>query len=236
MTSKRHIFFDLDHTLWDFERNARECIGELLEEYQSLLSLPCDPDRFFASYSLINRELWDAYERREIDMEAVRRGRWHRAFAELDIPPGEWMETFGKDYVERCPHKPHLMDGAKQILETLSSDFVLGIISNGLSSNQFTKIENAGIAHFFQDVVTVDMAGHPKPDARMFHFAMERLGAHPHTAMYVGDTYESDVKGSWQAGMSSVYFNPHRQPNPLGVVEIQHLNDLPEAVMRAWRT
>lgn len=236
MNPRRHIFFDLDHTLWDFERNALECISELIDEYKHHFDNECDPDSFFNIYSKINRELWDAYERKEIEMEAVRKGRWERAFSAVNIGPGKWMQEFGNAYVERCPTKPHLMDGTHELLSALSVEFDLGIISNGLSSNQFTKLNNAGIDRFFKDVVTVDMVGHPKPDKRMFDFALQRCNAEARHSMYIGDTYESDVRGSLQAGLSAIYFNPHDQPNPLGVTEVKHLGEIPHVLDAAWRS
>ena len=236
MSTERHIFFDLDHTLWDFERNAQEAITELLGEYRHHIGEDVDPGHFYGIYSAINRELWGAYERREIEMEAVRKGRWERAFAEVRVSEGSWMKEFGQQYISLCPTKPHLMDGATELIQALHGQYGLGIITNGISSNQFTKLKRSGLLPYFSDVVTVDMAGVPKPEPGIFHFAMQRAGREAHACMYIGDTYLPDVVGPLEVGMSVIFFNPHQIPNPGSVVEARHLSEIPLLLESAWRS
>lgn len=235
MDARGHIFFDLDHTLWDFERNAHETITELLVEYRPQIGVYLDGDHFFEGYSRINRALWDAFERGEIPMSALRQGRWEQAFERMDVQAGEWLVDFALDYQQRCPGKPHLMAGTVEVLAALKADFRLGIISNGITANQERKLRSAGIREFFDDLITIDLAGFPKPDPRIFSFALERAGVPASRAMHIGDSYQSDVLGAHAAGFSVIFFNPEGDANPAAFPEAGHMNELLDLIPRAWR-
>jgi putative hydrolase of the HAD superfamily len=235
MAERSHIFFDLDHTLWDFERNAHETISELLIEYQSDIGTAVDPDVFFAGYSRINRALWDAFESGEIPMAELRRGRWEKAFGCMDIEVGHWLPAFAQHYQDRCPGKPHLMEGSMEVLHALQDHFQLGIITNGISANQDRKLESAGIRAFFSDVITLDLAGHSKPNREIFEFALARAGVPAEQAMHIGDSYLSDVLGAHGAGLSVVFFNPLGYANPGGFPEVGHMAELLAAIPQSWR-
>lgn len=235
MAGQRHIFFDLDHTLWDFERNAHETIAELLVEYRGQIGTEVDSDHFFEGYSQINRALWDAFERGEIPMATLRAGRWEKAFERLGIEAGDWLSAFALDYQQRCPGKPHLMPGTEALLATLRTEFQLGIISNGIIQNQERKLQSAGIRDYFRDMVTIDIAGFPKPDARIFHCALSRAGIAPAQAMHIGDSYQSDVLGAHGAGLSVIFFNPVGHDNPEAFPEAAHMDALLDLIPRSWR-
>lgn len=235
MSSRRHIFFDLDHTLWDFERNAHETIAELLVEFRPLIGADLDHHQFFAGYSRINRALWDAFERGEIPMATLRQGRWEQAFELLAVDPGPWIGDFARAYQDRCPGKPHLMDGSLELLQALRADHSLGIISNGIIANQTRKLRSAGILDYFDDLVTLDIAGHAKPDARIFQFALERAGVNAHQAMHIGDSYPGDVLGGHEAGLSVIFFNPDGDANPHDFPEVRHMAELLAMIPKAWR-
>jgi putative hydrolase of the HAD superfamily len=235
MKSRSHIFFDLDHTLWDFERNAHETISELLVEFSPLIGADLDNHQFFAGYSRINRALWDAFERGEIPMTDLRQGRWEQAFQRMEVDPGPWLGDFALEYQDRCPGKPHLMAGSLELLQALRADYRLGIISNGVIANQTRKLRSAGIEDYFEDLVTLDLAGHAKPDPRIFQFALARAGVDAHDAMHIGDSYPGDVLGAHQAGLSVIFFNPDGDANPEGFPEVPHMAALLDMIPKAWR-
>lgn len=235
MSLRRHIFFDLDHTLWDFERNAFETVSELLHEFRPTIGQSVEPEPFYKIYAEINRKLWEAYERQQITMDGIRNGRWEKAFGEIGIAEDHWMKDFGQHYLDRCPTKPHLMEGAKDVLTLLQEEYTLGIITNGLSENQHTKLNVSGIGPYFSHIVTVDMVGFPKPDPRMFHAALQRAGIQPSDALYIGDTYEADIVGAYKAGLSVIFFNPDDLDNPGGHPQVKHLKDIPSQLSLAWR-
>lgn len=226
MKDIRHIFFDLDHTLWDFDRNSQETLGELLQEFILHIGREIPVEEFYACYDKHNRELWRLYRHNRIDVHYLRSVRFRRAFDELGVVTGDWVGGFDKEYVERCPKKSYLMPSAIEVLTVLKSRYEIHIVTNGFSFTQDTKLTHAGLKPFIGQVITSESAGAKKPDPKIFAHALEVAGAIASESLFVGDSYEADVEGSLNAGMEVVFFNPDKHPNPLGVKEVQHLEEL----------
>lgn len=207
MKKYTYLFFDLDHTLWDFERNSEETLLHLFEQHK-LARFAADGPSFVRKYSEINRELWSQYNMGKINKATLRTARFERTFAAFDIDPAQVTADFGAQYLQICPTKPWLFPYAQEILHALSQQYTLGIITNGFAESQHVKLNAGNIAQYFKAVVISEEIGYHKPDARIFAHALEKLGATPEGSLMIGDSLETDMAGAIAAGIDQVYFNP----------------------------
>ncbi len=222
----KHIFFDLDKTLWDFESNSRSALEELYHHHQ-LASLGVhDFDLFFQTYSVINDQCWDLYRKNLINKEYLRHHRFFLTLKNFGIENRPLAKAIGKDYVTLSPTKTALVSGAKELLEHLKGRYWLHIITNGFEEVQRLKLKNTGINYYFQEVITSERAGRRKPDPAIFQFAMIKTGAVPENSLMIGDDLEIDIKGARSNGWKTIWYNPHRKFDPDGGIEIQHLTEL----------
>jgi len=208
----RHILFDLDHTLWDFDRCATETLTDLYHKYQLEQRGAASPKEFCRVFHQVNRRLWDLYNRGEYDSERLRRERFFLVFDELPLTYDETLPpVFAEEYLATCPTKGHVISEALATLDKLRDRYQLHIITNGFSDVQVIKLRHAGLTEYFQTVTTSDVAGHRKPHAGMFQYALENISATPSECIMVGDNLKTDVLGARNAGIDQVYFNPARQ-------------------------
>ncbi len=226
MNQIRYVFFDLDRTLWDFERCSHETLAELFAEYHPFIGLEHDFDYFLRIYRVKNAALWKAFEQRKIESEELRRLRWEHTFGEMQVATDRWTVRMGEEYIDRCPRKTYLMPHAKEVLNYLNADYEVHMITNGWKDTQFNKLAHSGIQDYFGEVITSDTAGARKPEREIFDYATRQVGARPEECLYVGDNYESDAVGGKKAGWEVVFYNPLRHPNPDQFHEIQRLNEL----------
>jgi putative hydrolase of the HAD superfamily len=222
----QHLFFDLDHTLWDFERNSSETMRELLASYAPRMSQPVDPDIFIPLYHQHNYRLWKRYQEDKIEFEVLRRLRWHITFRELKIDIEDWVDQFGDDYIDLGPRKPHVIPHAIEVLESLSLHFPMHIISNGSTPVQAVKMRSSGLDRFFGHMTCPDDVQVKKPHPRIFQHAMKAVGADPASSLYIGDNYDADVLGAQRANMPVIFFNPDGKDNPDRVPEMKCLREL----------
>ena len=223
-----HIIFDLDHTLWDFDANARDTLSSLVADFRRHIGTELDFEDFFKSYQRINQGLWRLYRNNRVDVAHLRRTRFVETFGHFGIGEKDWMEDFSMQYLSTCPTKGKLMDRAIETLEYLAgNNYRLQIITNGFSETQVIKLRSSGLEKYFELMVTTDMAGAKKPDPRIFHYTLERLKIEiPEQVVYIGDSYEADVLGGIGAGLPVIFFNPDGKENPLRVKEIKQLSEL----------
>jgi len=222
----RYVFFDLDRTLWDFERCSRETLEELFAEYHPFIGLQHSFDVFWDTYRTHNAALWRSYERSEIEAAELRRLRWELSFGSMGVATDRWTEQMGAAYIDLCPRKPYLVPSAREILDYLSGSYEVHMITNGWKDTQANKLHHAGIGDYFGKVITSDTAGAKKPDPAIFEYALRETGARREASLYIGDNYEADVLGGLRAGWEVIFFNPLRYANPEQAREIAHLNEL----------
>lgn len=223
----QHLFFDLDRTLWDFDRNASLMLDELFHAHE-LASLGIGSAKLFSeTYRRVNDEMWDLYRRGEIDETTLRTTRFERALRELGIDDVQLGSRLGAHYLRDSPRMPHLLPGAHSVLTTLSKTFELHIITNGFEEVQHIKLEHSSLKSYFGEIVTSQAAGAKKPDPEIFRHALCRAGADARTSLMIGDDVEVDVLGAKSVGMDGVYFNPNAEPNDHDVTyEIRDLSEL----------
>jgi len=223
----QHIFFDLDHTLWDYDRNVSESLSELYIHYELLsLGIPTF-EAFFKSFHHVNYQLWDWYNVGKIDKDNLRKERFRMIFTHSGASPENIPESFEEDFMHRTSSKPHVFPYSNEILSYLQEKYKLHIITNGFNESQAKKITAAGLTEYFDLVVTSETTGHKKPDARIFHHTVEVLNTEHKHCLMIGDNPNSDILGAINAGIDQVYFNPEGRITELEpTYTIAHLREL----------
>ena len=229
MNKYRHLFFDLDHTLWDYDRNVQESLNELFDIYLLKdLGVPTFKD-FYGAFNAVNFDLWSLYNVGKIDKENLRKERFKRIFEHLGADGLAVPLEMEEDFMQRTSSKPHLFPHSKETLTYLQSKYELHIITNGFDESQAMKMASSGLTSFFQLIVTSETTGHRKPDKRIFEYAMGKLGTVPSFCLMIGDNPESDILGAQSAGIDQVLFNPLNIPCPLSpTYSISSLQELRE--------
>ena len=224
-----HIFFDLDHTLWDFETNSKEALFELADKYKLLERGVDSMDNFLVEYFIINEKLWDGYRKGTVEKEELRYGRFQQTFQKFNIVDKELTISFSDDYVNSAPHKTNLFPHAIETLEYLKEKYVLHIVTNGFEEVQYLKMKNTNLEKYFSQIITSERSGYKKPDKRMFEFSLNEAKAEKATSLMIGDNLEADIVGARNAGLNQVYFNPQKNIHQEDVThEIVCLKELVE--------
>lgn len=225
----KHIFFDLDHTIWDFDKNAEETLHELYHHH-SLKSLGLhSPDIFIETYTRNNHQLWAEYHLGNISKQVLRETRFSKTFMDMGLSPECIPISFEDDYVRICPTKTNLFPKAHETLNYLSKKYGLHLISNGFQEATEMKISNTGLGKYFKAIVISECVGCNKPDKAIFEFAVNGAKATKEECLMVGDSIEADIRGAQHAGIHAIYFNPEKKEKPDDVpLQITRLEELME--------
>ncbi|SFR54201.1 putative hydrolase of the HAD superfamily [Robiginitalea myxolifaciens] len=199
------VFFDLDHTLWDFEKNSALTYASLFEDYQVDVNL----DDFLKVYVPLNRQYWKLFRNGKIGKQALRFRRLRDAFDGIGYRVSDRRITlFSQVYIERLSNHTHLMPGAQDILDYLAPRYRLHIITNGFEEVQHRKLSNSGISEYFAVVMSSEAAGVKKPHPKIFNTALERANVPPEQSLMIGDSLEADIQGALKAGLQTLFYMP----------------------------
>lgn len=219
----QHIYFDLDHTLWDFDKNSALTFEVIFKKENLEIDLPC----FLEAYQPINENYWKLYREDQISKESLRTGRLKDCFEVLNVPVSPLViESLSHRYIEFLPGFNNLLEDTLEVLEYLNPKYQLHIITNGFEEVQHNKLVNAQIAEFFKTVTTSEEAGVKKPHPLIFNTAMQKSNAIPAQSLMIGDSFEADILGAQKAGMQSLFFDYYRKPQDLQTPRIQKLKEL----------
>lgn len=222
-TNKKAVFFDLDHTLWDFEKNSAIAFEVIIEKYK----LGISHAEFNRHYSPINAKYWKLYRDGEITHQDLRYSRLRDTFKMLDFDIDEAMlHLVSEDYIALLPANSHLHDGAVEVLEYLKEKYSLHIITNGPDVVQELKLKNSNLVHYFDTVTNSELAGCKKPHAGIFEYALKAANADRAASVMIGDCIEADVQGALDCGIDAIFFNEHSQEAHPSIQQINHLLDL----------
>ncbi|MFT7350597.1 MAG: YjjG family noncanonical pyrimidine nucleotidase [Flavobacterium sp.] len=217
------VFFDLDHTLWDFEKNS----ALTFEKVFHLNSLDLDMNRFLEIYIPINFEYWERFRKEEISAIQLRYGRLKDTFDTLQFEVSDdLINTLSGQYIQYLPDFNYLYDGTFEILDYLKTNYKLHIITNGFQDVQDGKIRNSNLHPYFQSVTNSENAGFKKPNPKIFEFALTLSKANKETSVMIGDSLEADVQGALDFGMEAIYFNEHKKEIPESILQIRTLHEL----------
>ncbi|WP_299160774.1 YjjG family noncanonical pyrimidine nucleotidase [uncultured Tenacibaculum sp.] len=199
----KHVFFDLDHTLWDFDKNSKLTFEQIFEEQNLNINI----DTFLAIYMPINLKYWRLFRENKILKEDLRHKRLKEAFDALNFKiSDEQINIISEDYISYLPNHNYLFEGTFELLEYLIKKYELHIITNGFEEVQNIKLKKSGINKYFKEVITSESIGVKKPNPKIFKFALEKAKAAPHNSIMIGDSYEADVEGAINVGMEAIYF------------------------------
>jgi putative hydrolase of the HAD superfamily len=202
------IFFDLDHTLWDFEKNSGLAFNEIFIE----LNFPFSLDVFLKLYNPINHAQWKLYRENKITQEDLRFNRLNMTFEKLNYSASIGLiDKISEQYITYLSTFPHLFEGAIELLEVLKNRFRLHIITNGFDKVQQFKIENSGIESFFEFVFTAEKVGFKKPHPEIFIQSLKTVNTTAEASIMIGDSFEADILGALNQGMQAIHFNSHNE-------------------------
>ena len=211
MKAYRHVFFDLDHTLWDFERNADETLRTLFERHELARYGTFTVEEFIARYQDINHALWRLYQANKITQQQLRATRFVRTLGRLGVPEAEVPTGISEQFTELLPLKKAVFPHTHETLRYLQTKYELHLITNGFNDIQYLKLESSDLTQYFGQIITSEQSGCLKPDPQMFAHALQAAGATAAESLMVGDNLECDVLGAYNAGIDQVYFNPARR-------------------------
>ena len=206
--SIKHIFFDLDHTLWDFETNSANTFKFIFKENNIDVAL----DDFLHHYVPINHQYWKLYREEKVTKSVLRYQRLKDSFNGLNHHVSDKMiDHLAKVYIDNLPNYNTLFDGATDLLNYLKVNYQLHIITNGFEEVQTKKMNSSGILHYFDKIITSESVGFKKPNPKIFNHALNLADANVSQSIMIGDNFEADILGAQQVGMQTIFFNSHKK-------------------------
>ncbi|MBC7640720.1 MAG: noncanonical pyrimidine nucleotidase, YjjG family [Flavobacterium sp.] len=218
-----HIFFDLDHTLWDFDKNSEKA-------FETIFKNNCpeiDINDFIKVYAPINQAVWKLYQKDQITSNQLKYMRLKQSFDAINFEIDDTkIEMIAEDYIRILPENNHLFDGTIEVLEYLKAKYTLHIITNGFADVQNKKLDNSGIRKYFQTITNSENAGAKKPNPIIYDFALNVANARKANAIMIGDCIDADVNGAIEFGIDAIYFNFNNSKVAFGIQQINHLKEL----------
>ena len=219
----KHIFFDLDHTLWDFEANSDIAFETIFKKYNVNVSL----EKFLNYYRGINENYWKLYRDEKITKEELRYGRLKDAFKIIKYSANDdLINNLADDYIGFLPNSNKLFDGTHEILAYLQPNYKMHIITNGFTDVQYKKMENSGLNTYFDRIITSEEVGVKKPNPIIFQYALEQANATTQESIMIGDNWEADIMGAKNAGLDVIFCNFNAKPVSESIKSISNLFEL----------
>jgi YjjG family noncanonical pyrimidine nucleotidase len=217
------IFFDLDHTLWDFDVNSELAFTTIFKKDHPTIAI----SDFIEKYIPINQACWKLYQYDKITHDELRYNRLRQTFDALEYSVSDTLiEQIAQDYIELLPQNNCLFKGTIEVLEYLEKKYNLHIITNGFADVQYKKINNSNIAGFFKTITNSEMAGVKKPNPIIFEYALNLAKANKENSIMIGDCLEADVQGALNSGLEAIFFNDKKIKVEQNIKQITHLLEL----------
>ena len=217
------VFFDLDHTLWDFDKNSALTFEIIFKKNNVVVDL----DRFSEVYQPINLKYWKLYTNEKVSKSNLRYGRLKDSFDALEmVVQDDVIHQLSIDYIDYLTTHNHVFDGTIEILDYLKSKYKLHIITNGFEEVQKVKLEKSKIAHYFDTVTSSETVGVKKPNPKVFNYALKMANISKENGIMVGDNYEADILGALNIGLDAICYNYHKVDLDNEIKEINHLLEL----------
>lgn len=224
----RHLFFDLDHTLWDFETNAKQAMEEIYQTLSLSDKGIADFDAFYDRYSYHNHRLWDRYTKGFIKQDELRWKRMWLALLDFKLADEPLSRRMAAEFLELLPSKNTLFPYTVEILQYLQEkNYRMHLVTNGFEKVQYGKIRQANLAGFFDQVITSEASNSLKPNREIFEYAFSKAGAQAGESIMIGDNQDADIEGGKNAGMDTIFVNhlnvePYSKPTYI----VYHLKEL----------
>lgn len=226
MKTYKHLFFDLDHTLWDFDKNTSEAIGEIYNLFD-FSKWSFSLEEFMKYFNEANNYLWNKFNHGLIDRLELRNSRFKIILKKLGFKATDVPDGIGDKYLELAPDKSNVMPYTHEVLAYLQPNYDLHIISNGFDDVQHRKLRASNIHHYFDQVVTSDNSGYRKPQKEIFEYALKSSGALKNNSLFIGDNLDTDIQGAHNAKIDHIFYNPEKHPHSIEVTyEVASLKEL----------
>ena len=213
MARYKHLFFDLDHTLWDFDKNAESALIDLYALFNLDSIVKGTFNEFYTKYLYHNEKLWARYQNGYISAEELKWRRMWRTLLDFKIADERLAREMSAAFLEILPTKQHVFAYTHEILQyLLDKKYVLHLITNGFEKVQWSKLKNSGLHTYFTEVITSEGSNSLKPKKEIFDFAVLKAGAHVGECVMLGDNLDADIQGAINAGMDSVFVNHINHP------------------------
>ncbi|AOW18742.1 noncanonical pyrimidine nucleotidase, YjjG family [Polaribacter vadi] len=204
MINIKHVFFDLDHTLWDFEKNSDLTFEKVFKKQQ----INTDLNAFLEVYRPINLEYWRLFRDEKVSKKELRYGRLKKAFDSINYTiSDDLIDTIAIEYIEYLSDFNHLFEGTFEILDYLKDKYQLHIITNGFEEVQYKKMKSSKLLPYFDAIITSESVGVKKPNPKVFHHALKVANANQENSIMIGDSLEADIFGAINIGMPAIYCN-----------------------------
>ena len=217
------IFFDLDHTLWDFDKNSEKAFDLIFKNKYNYI----DTAQFITVYIPINQACWKLYQQDKITHIELRYQRLKQSFDALSVEISDKeIEKIATEYIEYLPQFNELFDHTIEVLDYLKTKYNLHIITNGFAEVQDKKLRNSNISHYFKTITNSEMANAKKPNPIIFDHALQLANATKNNSIMIGDCIDADVQGALNFGISAIFFNPNGYSSPNNIIQINNLHEL----------
>lgn len=219
----KHVFFDLDHTLWDFDKNSALTFDKIFKMHQVGVNL----DTFLEVYEPVNLQYWKRYRDDEIDKIELRYGRLRDTFDAINFTVEDALiQHLSTAYLEHLSSFNHLFEGTIELLQYLQPKYQLHIITNGFEEAQLKKMNSSAITSFFKTITNAELAGVKKPNPIIFNYALNIAEAQSEESIMIGDNYEADVLGALNVGYDAIFFNYRNDHTEPHIKQVKHLSQL----------
>ena len=224
----KHLYFDLDRTIWDFDKNAQETFHDIYDKY-NLEKIFTNFDNFYTTYVAHNEKLWKDYREGKIKKAILSYKRFALTLEDFGVNDEELAKKIAQDYITISPTKKQLFTFSHETLDYLHKKYKLYIITNGFNEVQFTKLKNSELDKYFTKIFTSEDAGAQKPNSKIFENAIKSANARKKESIMIGDDLEADILGAKKYGLDQIYFNPNSKDHQEEIThEITSLKELQE--------
>lgn len=218
-----HIFFDLDHTLWDFETNSDIAFKTIFKDHK----VKIDIDKFLNYYRSINQNYWKLYRDEKVTKEDLRYGRLKDTFEIIKLKlDDDLINNLAVDYINVLPNSNLLFEGTHEILDYLQPNYQLHIITNGFNEVQYQKMDKSNLSKYFDKVITSEDAGVKKPNPIIFEYALNQAKASSKESIMIGDNWEADIMGAKNAGLDVIFCNFNKETVSSNIKSVSCLADI----------
>lgn len=224
MKGIEHIFFDLDHTLWDYDRSAQETLLEIYNDL-GMEAMGVRQKKFVNTFYDVNGELWHKYNCGLIDRDQIKNDRFNEVLRIVGMDT-TYSAKASEYFITHCSSKPYLMPDAMMALNYLQGKYQMHIITNGFDTAQELKMKNSGIHKFFDVVVTSETANTRKPSPEIFELSLSLAKAEKTNSIMIGDNPKTDIQGAQNFGMKTLFYNPSGRMKSLADYTIESLAEL----------
>lgn len=229
MPRYKHLFFDLDHTLWDYTSNSGEALVEMFSQL-GLHEVFITSDNLVSSFSRYNQWVWNEYKNDRMTKNVLRTRRFELALEDYGVSDPVFASKLNDVFLSIMPYKTALIDGAWELMEYLESkNYAMYIVTNGFTNVQIEKLASSGLNKFITKMFSSEQIGYNKPKPQIFEWALKSANARKAESLMIGDELVADVSGARKFGIDQVYFNPFSIPHSEEVTyEIRSLLELKE--------